>query len=103
MDDAEAPHIHLWACVRPPQEELWGREQGAAAESVQLLCWVPVFAKAAVQDIDIVVGIEEQAAQLLVPAHHALLVAVLQSQDQLVECALGLPLLQAVFGLQVGE
>ena len=64
---------------------------------------MPVFAKAEVQDIDIVVGIEEQAAQLQVPVHHALLLAVVQSQDQLVECASGLPLLQAVFGLQVGE
>ena len=64
---------------------------------------MPVFAKAEVQDIDIVVGIEEKAAQLQVPVHHALLVAVLQSQDQLVECVLGLPLLQAVFGLQVRE
>ena len=34
MDDAEAPHIHLWACGMQRQEEFWGSEQGAAAESV---------------------------------------------------------------------
>ena len=48
QDDAEAPHIHLWACVRQPQEELWGRERRAAAEGVQLLSWVPLVAKAEV-------------------------------------------------------
>ena len=90
QDTAEATCIHLWACVRHPQEEFWGHEQGTAAESVYLLSWGPLVVKDEVGDLDIVVGIEEEVAQLQVPEHHAPLVAVLQSRDQLVKRASGL-------------
>ena len=101
-DDAEAPHIHLWACVRHPQEEFWGHERGAAAESIELISWVPLVAKAEVRDFYVVVGVKEEVAQLQIPVHHAPLVAVLQSRDQLAEQASGFPLRHAAFGLQVG-
>ena len=63
---------------------------------------MPLVAKAEVGDLGVVVGIEEKVAQLQIPVHHAPLVAVLQSRDQLAEWASGFPLRQAAFGLQVG-
>ena len=64
---------------------------------------MPLVAKAEVGDLGVVVGVEEEVAQLQVPEHHAPLVAVLQSRDQLAEWASGLPIRLAAFGFQVGE
>ena len=64
---------------------------------------MPLVAKAEVGDLGVVVGVEEEVAQLQVPVHHAPLVAVLQSREQLAGQASGLPLCHAAFGLQVDE
>ena len=83
----QTPLIHQGSCIVLAQEEFWGSMNGAATEDTKLVTLVTLIAEAKVCNFHVHLGIKGEVPWLQVLVHDAHLVAVLQSRDQMPECA----------------